>query len=277
MKIRRARHLRLVPDDAPKPLITSEGRPSETRPPIMWGSIVVRLLTAAWGVAVIAALVDAFGVVPHIPVLTAIGMTGLLVAGVFILTHNGVPDWRGDPIPTRRADDEGEHATDLLTNLPTFALFQRRLGEEFSRSRRMGKVVSVVLIDVNNLTAVNKEYGVRAGDEVLRHVAAAVDSTRRYNDIVARLGDDEFGVLLIDCAEDGVKAFIDRLEDRLARESAIADVDGRMISLWAGVCSGTGTAEPAMQQGEELLSLAMANLNTAKLDRERRRRMWLSA
>lgn len=277
MNSRRARHLRIVEDEAPKPMITSEGRPAEGRPPIMWGSIVVRLLAVGWGGAVIAALVDAFGVVPHVPLLTAIGMTGLLVAGTFVLTHDGVPDWRGDAVPVRRPEDDGEQATDLLTNLPTFALFQRRLVEEFGRSRRMGKLVSVVLIDVNNLTAVNKEYGVRAGDEVLRHVASAVDSTRRYSDLVARLGDDEFGVLLMDCGEEGVRAFIDRLEDRLARESAIADVDGRMVSLWAGVCSGTGTSEPAMQQGDDLLALAMSNLNSAKLDRERRRRMWLSA
>ncbi len=277
MNIRRARHLRIVEDEAPKPMITSEGRPAEGRRPIVWAAVVVRLLAIGWGVAVIAALVDAFGVVPHVPLLTAVGMTGLLVAGTFLLTHDGVPDWRGDPVPVRGPEDEGEHVTDLLTNLPTFALFQRRLVEEFGRSRRMGKLMSVVLIDVNNLTAVNKEYGVRAGDEVLRHVASAVDSTRRYNDIVARLGDDEFGVLLIDCAEEGVRAFIDRLEDRLARESAVADVDGRMVSLWAGVCSGTSTSDPGMQQGEDLLSLAMTNLNGAKLDRERRRRMWLSA
>jgi diguanylate cyclase (GGDEF)-like protein len=277
VRIRRARHLRLIEDETPKPMITSEGRPEEGRPPIMWGSILVRLLSIGWGVAVIAALVDAFGVVPHIPLFTAMGMTGLLVAGVFVLTHNGVPDWRGDAAPVRQADEEGRHAMDLLTNLPTFAFFQRRLVEEFGRSRRMGKLVSVVLIDVNNLTAVNKEYGVRAGDEVLRHVASAVDSTRRYNDVVARLGDDEFGVLLMDCGDEGVKAFIDRLEDRLARESAVADVDGRVISLWAGVCSGTGTSEPSMEQGDELLALAMSNLNGAKVDRERRRRMWLSA
>jgi diguanylate cyclase len=137
--------------------------------------------------------------------------------------------------------------------------------------------VAVVLIDVNTLSAVNKEYGVRAGDEVLRHVARAVDETRRYNDVVSRLGDDEFGVVLLDCGEEGVKAFIDRLEERLARESALAEVEGRMISLWAGICSGNATSEPAMSTSDALLEAAMANLTGAKLDRERRRRMWLSA
>ncbi len=170
-----------------------------------------------------------------------------------------------------------EHAKDLLTQLPTFNYFQRRIEEAFVRARRIGKPFSVVLIDVNNLTAVNKEYGVQAGDEVLRHVARAVDGTRRYNDLVARLGDDEFGVVLMDCGQDGVKAFIDRLEDRLSRESAAADVNGRSISLWAGICSGAATSDGAMLESGAVLETAMENLDRAKNDRERRRRMWLSA
>jgi diguanylate cyclase (GGDEF)-like protein len=237
--------------------------------------LAVRILTVGWSGAVIAALLDTFGSVPHLPFVTAMGMTGLLVATMFLVTRDGVPDWRGDVVPAKRDDDD--YTNDLLTNLPTFNHFQRRLGDEFTRSRRMGKLVSVVLIDVNNLTAVNKEYGVRAGDEVLRHVARAIDDTKRYNDIVSRLGDDEFGVLLLDCGDEGVRAFIDRLEDRLARESAMAEVSGRTISLWAGVCSGSAVSEPQLMTPEAVLEGAMANLNVAKQERERRRRTWLSA
>lgn len=242
----------------------------------MWSSFAVRLMAIGWAGVILAALFDEYSSAPHLPALAAMGMTGLFVATIFVVTRNGVPDWRGDALEAHAAADE-DAANDLLTNLPTFNHFSRRLGDEFARTRRMGKNVSVVLIDVNNLTAVNKEYGVRAGDEVLRHVARCADETKRYNDIVSRLGDDEFGVLLMDCAEEGVKAFIDRLEERLSRESASADVAGRQISLWAGVCSGTATSNPSMQQADELLAAAVANLNSAKEDRERRRRMWLSA
>lgn len=221
-----------------------------------------------------AALFDAFASLPQLPFITAIAMTAVLIAGMFALTHDGVPDWRGDPAVR---PPEAPQANDLLTDLPTFNHFQQRLSDEFDRTRRMGKQVSVVLIDVNNLTAVNKEYGVQAGDEVLRHVARAVERTRRYNDVVSRLGDDEFGVLLLDCAEDGVRAFIDRLEDRLAKESALVEVAGRAVSLWAGICSGTATSSPQVTRADDVLDTAMASLNQAKQDRERRRRMWLSA
>jgi len=272
--MRGPRSIRVVPE--PKQRIeeapfASAGRPPAERQPILWVPAVLRLLTLAWATAIVAALVDEFGPVAHLPFLTAMGMTGLLVGATFLWTAREDGDLR-----KRRQDAEDEDAeNDLLTDLPTFNYFSRRLGDEFARSRRMGRHISVVLIDVNNLTAVNKEYGVRAGDEVLRHVARAVDGTRRFNDVVARLGDDEFGVLLLDTAEEGVNAFIERLEDRLARESAAADIGGRTVSLWAGVCSGSAVSLPEMTRSDAVLEAAMSSLSQAKQERERRRRMWL--
>jgi diguanylate cyclase (GGDEF)-like protein len=274
--MRSPRSIRVVPEprqkepkqkiDAP---FRASGRPPAERRPILWVPMVLRLLALAWAAAIIAALVDEFGAVAHLPFFTAMGMTGLLVGATFLWTA------REDERPGTEGGDDPE--TDLLTELPTFNYFSRRLGDEFARSRRMGRHIAVVLIDVNNLTAVNKEYGVRAGDEVLRHVAKAVDGTRRYSDIVARLGDDEFGVLLLDTGEEGVNAFIERLEERLARESATADVGGRTVSLWAGVCSGSAVSAPEMSKAEAVLEAAINSLDQAKQERERRRRMWLAA
>lgn len=278
MSKRHAGHLRAVESEtAEERPITSRGRPKPESRPFDVMTLIVRALIVAWGGAIVAVLIDQFRALPNLPLLMALGMTALLVVVTWIVTRDGVPDWRGDLVQEKRHEEEVDHAKDLLTQLPTFAHFQRRINEAFSRARRMGKSFSVVLVDVNNLEAVNKEYGIRAGDEVLRHVARAIDGTRRYNDLVARLGDDEFGVVLVDCAEEGVKAFIDRLEDRLSRESAAADVNGRVISLWAGVCSGSSTSDPTMPDSEAVLESAIESLNQAKHDRERRRRMWLSA
>lgn len=275
MNIRPIRPIRLV-TGAEKNLITSAGRPKERRRPVSWLSVLLRLLTIAWGGAVIVALLDEFGFVAHLPFALAMGMTVILVAASFLLTRDDAEDYVMTPAG-RRDDAEDQGALDLLTNLPTLNLFSRRLNDEFARARRMGQPMAVVLVDVNNLTAVNKEYGVRAGDEVLRHVANVIDATRRFNDVAARLGDDEFGVLLISTGEEGVHAFIDRLEERLARESAVAEVGGRSISLWAGICSGSAASEPGMVRPEAVLEAAMASLNQAKQERERRRRLWLSA
>lgn len=270
--MRRPRSIRVVPEPEPDAPFESTGRPPAEPAPIRWVPLLMRLMTLAWGAAIVAALVDEFGAVPHLPLVLAMSMTGLLVGATFLWTSRD--DTR---TAAERADAQDADEQDLLTDLPTYNYFQRRLGDEFSRSRRMGRHISVVLIDVNNLTAVNKEYGVRAGDQVLRHVAKAVDGTRRYHDIVARLGDDEFGVLLLDTGEQGVTAFIERLEDRLARESAVADVAGRSVSLWAGICSGSAVSLPEMTRAEAVLEAAIHSLSAAKQDRERRRRMWLTA
>lgn len=230
-------------------------------------------MTVAWAGAILAALLDTFGNIPHLPFIMAMGMTVLLVAGMWLFTQPSDP--AKDARDTQGEDEDTVH--DMLTELPTFAHFQRRLNDEYARSRRMGRKAAVVLVDVNNLSAVNKEYGVKAGDEVLRHVARAVDGTRRYNDIVARLGDDEFGVILLDTGTEGVSAFVERLEDRLARESAVTEVNGRSVALWAGVCTGNAVTQPQMTAPEDLLEAAMQSLNGAKQDRERRRRTWLTA
>ncbi len=273
MSARRLRPVQIVKEPARHPLFTTEGRPEESRRQLLWVPVFLRLMTLAWAGAIVAALLDEFGAAPHLPFLLAMGMTGLLVAAAFVLTRDELHPGQA----RNHTDDEDEPAHDLLTSLPTFYHFSRHLNDEFVRARRIGRRVSIVLIDVNNLTAVNREYGVRAGDEVLRHVARVIDATKRYNDVVARLGDDEFGVLLLESGEEGVDAFIERLEDRLARESAVAEVSGRNISLWAGVCSGSATSTPEMARAEVLLEAAMASLDHAKQERERRRRMWLSA
>ncbi|TAK65276.1 MAG: GGDEF domain-containing protein [Dehalococcoidia bacterium] len=265
-----------MPEPAAEEVITSRGRPADdVRRPFLWMPLVLRLLAVAWAGAIVVALLDEFGLSAHLPFIMAMGMTGLLVGSSFVLTRD---DQLSTEEARRRRDEADEDgAKDLLTDLPTFNHFARRLADEFNRSRRVGRRVSVVLIDVNNLSAVNKEYGVRAGDEVLRHVALAIENTKRFSDVVARLGDDEFGVLLMNTGEEGVTAFIERLEDRLARDSAVAEVGGRSISLWAGVCSGSAVSDPGMMRAEAVLEQAMASLTAAKQDRERRRRMWLSA
>ncbi|MDP9238883.1 MAG: GGDEF domain-containing protein [Chloroflexota bacterium] len=273
-KIRPTRPVQLV-SDAGQNLITFSGRPKDERRPTNWTYVVLRLLGLAWGGAVSVALLDEFGLATHLPFVLAMGMTAVLVLAAFLLTR-GADEQPADP-RQRRPDQVEDDPRDLLTDLPTLNHFMRRLDDEFSRVRRIGLSMAVVLIDVNNLTAVNKEYGVRAGDEVLRHVAKVIDATRRFNDVAARLGDDEFGVLLLSTADEGVHAFIQRLDDSLARDSAVAEVAGRSISLWAGVCSGSAVTDPAMFRPEQVLEAAMASLNQAKQERERRRRLWLSA
>jgi diguanylate cyclase (GGDEF)-like protein len=98
-----------------------------------------------------------------------------------------------------RADSQREAeanaATDALTGLPN-----RRYFDEFTsllaRRRRAGDAVAVLMIDIDKFKVLNDTYGHPVGDEVLRAVGAAILKTIREQDVPARVGGEEFAVLL---------------------------------------------------------------------------------
>jgi diguanylate cyclase (GGDEF)-like protein len=92
--------------------------------------------------------------------------------------------------------------TDSLTGLANRRHFDRRLTEEWSRSRRHGLPLALLLIDIDEFKRFNDDHGHPAGDAVLRAVAEALRvGARRAGDLVARYGGEEFAVLLPHCDE----------------------------------------------------------------------------
>lgn len=89
--------------------------------------------------------------------------------------------------------------TDALTGIGNRRLFDRALQEEWSRARRNGQVLSLLMIDVDLFKKYNDQYGHHAGDECLRAVAGAISAqARRPSDRVCRYGGEEFALLLSD-------------------------------------------------------------------------------
>lgn len=87
---------------------------------------------------------------------------------------------------------------DALTGLPNRAEFKRYCHEAIERARRSKRQVAVLYIDLDNFKPVNDTYGHLAGDELLKTVGARMKQVMRETDIVARIGGDEFSVLLAD-------------------------------------------------------------------------------
>lgn len=87
---------------------------------------------------------------------------------------------------------------DALTGLPNRAEFKRYCHEAIERARRSRRRVAVLYIDLDNFKPVNDTYGHLAGDELLKTVGARMKQVMRETDIVARIGGDEFSVLLAD-------------------------------------------------------------------------------
>jgi diguanylate cyclase (GGDEF)-like protein len=106
---------------------------------------------------------------------------------------------------------------DELTGLPTRAGLQQALDQALARAQRQGGTLALMFVDLDGFKAVNDNGGHDAGDEVLRHVARRLKGMLRDSDLVARVGGDEF-VVLIEAPATPMQAF--RLGRKLVRAAS---------------------------------------------------------
>lgn len=85
---------------------------------------------------------------------------------------------------------------DPLTGLPNRILFNDRLGQAIARARRQRQLLAVLLLDLDRFKLVNDSLGLERGDQLLKAVGERLVGTLRRSDTVARMGSDEFLVLL---------------------------------------------------------------------------------
>jgi diguanylate cyclase len=89
-----------------------------------------------------------------------------------------------------------EARTDTLTGLPNRRVFDDELSRRMAEFRRNGTPLSVLIADIDHFKQFNDRYGHLAGDAVLAQVARVLDDTMRESDLVARLGGEEFAIVL---------------------------------------------------------------------------------
>ena len=102
---------------------------------------------------------------------------------------------------TRQLQENGEElkhqAThDYLTGLPNRALFMDRLEQSLKDAKRNNTKVALFFLDLNRFKEINDTYGHDCGDEVLKEVCRRLTKTVRENDVVSRLGGDEFTIIM---------------------------------------------------------------------------------
>lgn len=93
---------------------------------------------------------------------------------------------------------EKDTVTDPLTGVMNRRGFETELNRTLANARRHGRLSALLFVDMNNFKAINDTFGHFAGDEVLCHVAALLRANIRETDILARVGGDEFCVILND-------------------------------------------------------------------------------
>ena len=105
---------------------------------------------------------------------------------------------------------------DALTGLANRALFYDRLRHVLANARRDRETFALLSLDMDGLKSINDTLGHRAGDAALCEIAERISSNSRQGDTVARVGGDEFGVILPDAADSGdVVATALRISERL--------------------------------------------------------------
>src|SRR3954469_2221610 len=108
--------------------------------------------------------------------------------------------------------DELAHQ-DTLISLPNRRGFMRELERLIDRARRYDHSAAMLYVDLDGLKMINDTFGHRAGDGALIQVANLLASGVRHSDVVARIGGDEFGILLESSDEDAAHETASRLVD----------------------------------------------------------------
>jgi diguanylate cyclase (GGDEF)-like protein len=126
--------------------------------------------------------------------------------------------------------------TDPLTELYNHRFFQETLLQEFTRSERYNKPLSLMIIDIDFFKKFNDTYGHLVGDKVLKHVSAIFKSSMREQiDTVARYGGEEFGVILPETSLEGAASFAERIRKKV-ESSYIQEGDKKLkVTLSIGV------------------------------------------
>ncbi len=114
---------------------------------------------------------------------------------------------------------------DALTGLFNRGEFMRLAEQELLRTRRHGGNTGVIVVDLDHFKAVNDQHGHPAGDKVLVHVAQALRDGVRNTDIVARIGGEEFIVLLPQTDIDATTKLAQKLRQQLRQSAAPVNSD----------------------------------------------------
>ena len=142
---------------------------------------------------------------------------------------------------------------DSLIDLPNRRGFLRELERLIARVGRYGSHSAMLYVDVDGLKAINDSFGHRAGDEALIQVAGLLASGVRKSDVCARIGGDEFVILLENADEASAHETAARLIDQIACCELMHDGNELPLSVAIGVAliESSDTAESVMVRADE--------------------------
>jgi diguanylate cyclase (GGDEF)-like protein len=150
--------------------------------------------------------------------------------------------------------------TDVLTGFPNRRYGMERMQQEWAASVRAGRTLACLMIDLDDFKQINDTYGHDVGDNVLKKMAAALKKGLRTQDVICRIGGDEF---LVICPDTGLQAALVCAE-RVRRSVEILPVTTGMLQLKCTVSIGVAAREAGMGDPDALIKRADQGAYLAK-------------
>ncbi|MCB2227299.1 MAG: sensor domain-containing diguanylate cyclase [Desulfarculaceae bacterium] len=125
--------------------------------------------------------------------------------------------------------------TDMLTGLPNRRAFYDGAAQELERAERYGRPVSLIMLDIDRFKDINDTQGHAAGDEVLGHLAEVLRLQMRRNDLVGRLGGEEFALVLPETSAEEALSLAERMRATMAATPAMYQGEAIPFSASFGV------------------------------------------
>lgn len=151
---------------------------------------------------------------------------------------------------------ERQALEDVLTGLPNRRAFDEALARDIARARRDGTPLCLVSLDVDHFKQVNDRHSHGVGDTVLREAAQLLRDTCRVSDVPARMGGEEFALLLNNTGIDEAEALCERLRAKFHQQRRWAGIEDLRVTFSAGVVSleaGDATASTLYQRVDRAL------------------------
>jgi len=152
---------------------------------------------------------------------------------------------------------------DYLTNLFNAREFYRQLDGEMERAQRYNESFSLLLIDADHFKQINDSYGHQVGDKVLRALAKVLSIQVRNVDVAARVGGEEFAVVLPNTSGEAALAIAERIRREIFENQVVLN-DEQKSTIEVSVSIGLATYPRSGQSAKELFHQADMALYNAK-------------
>ncbi len=143
---------------------------------------------------------------------------------------------------------------DEKTSLPNRNLFIDRLSQAVARTEHSDRSSAVLIIDIDRFKTLNDVYGVATGDMLLNVIGKRLKEVTRDGDTVARIGSDDFGVLLVDMADpDDVIVLVEKIRNAISKPAQVSKNTIVMTScIGIAVCPVDGTDAHTLLQNTDM-------------------------